>query len=45
MIYGAGAEGVKALADKLRAELADAMEMCGARTVAGITREMVRTLE
>ena len=45
MIYGAGAEGVKALADKLRAELADAMEMCGARTVAGITREMVRALE
>lgn len=41
-VYGAGAEGVKALTDKLAAELADTMAMCGAKSLADITPEMVR---
>ena len=41
MIYGAGAEGVQVYVDKLKAELADAMEMCGAHTIAEIDRSMV----
>ena len=43
MVYGAGAEGVQALVNKLGAELADAMEMCGAATLKDITRDMVRS--
>lgn len=41
-VYGAGAEGVKALTDKLAGELADTMAMCGAKTLAEITPDMVR---
>lgn len=41
-VYGGGEEGVKAYIDKLGAELADAMQMCGAHSIAEITRDMVR---
>ena len=41
-VYGAGAEGVHILTQKLAAELEDTMEMCGAHTLAEITRDMVR---
>ena len=41
MVYGGGAEGVKAYADKLRAELADTMAMCGAHSLAEIHRKMI----
>ena len=41
MIYGAGAEGVQVYVDKLKTELADAMEMCGAHTIAEIDRSMI----
>ena len=41
MVYGGGAEGVKLYVDKLRAELADAMSMCGARKLADINRSML----
>lgn len=40
--YGGGAEGVRVYAEKLRAELADTMQMCGAHTLAEISRDMVR---
>lgn len=40
-VYGAGADGVTALIDQLEAELIDTMRMCGAATIADITREMV----
>lgn len=42
MVYGGGEEGVQALVDKLGAELADTMEMCGAASLQEITRDMVR---
>lgn len=41
MVYGGGEEGVKLYIDKIGAELADTMAMCGARTLADITRDMV----
>ncbi len=41
-VYGAGAEGVKGYVDQLAAELADTMSMCGAKTLADITPDMVR---
>ena len=41
MIYGAGAEGVQVYVDKLKAELADAMEMCGAHSIEEIDRSMI----
>lgn len=41
-VYGGAAEGVNALADKLTAELADTMAMCGAHALDEITRDMVR---
>ena len=41
-VYGGGAEGVRALTDKLAAELADTMTMCGAGSLAEITGDMVR---
>jgi len=41
MVYGGGAEGVQVYVDKLKAELADAMSMCGAHTVAEISRSML----
>ena len=34
MVYGAGAEGVKTYVEKLKAELADTMAMCGAHSLA-----------
>ena len=42
MVYGGGAEGVEVYVSKLRAELSDAMAMCGAHCLADISREMVR---
>lgn len=41
MVYGGGAEGVKAYVDKLKAELADTMAMCGAHSLADINRSML----
>ena len=41
-IYGAGAEGVQVYVDKLAGELADTMSLCGAHSLAEITRNMVR---
>lgn len=42
VVYGGGKEGVKILADKLGAELADTMEMCGAASLKEITADMIR---
>ena len=39
---GGGEEGVKCYIDKIAAELADTMQMCGAHSLAEITRDMVR---
>lgn len=39
--YGGGAAGVRDYLDQLARELSDAMEMCGARTVDEIDREML----
>jgi len=41
MVYGGGAEGVRVYAEKLKAELADAMAMCGAHTLSDIRRDMI----
>ena len=41
MVYGGGAEGVQVYVDKLKAELADAMAMCGAHSLADISRSML----
>ena len=41
MIYGAGAEGVKVYVEKLKAELEDTMAMCGAHSLADISRSML----
>ena len=41
MVYGGGAEGVRVYVDKLKAELADAMAMCGAHSLAEIRRDMI----
>ena len=41
-VYGGGEEGVKLYIDKLGAELKDAMQMCGAHSLAEITPDMVR---
>jgi isopentenyl diphosphate isomerase/L-lactate dehydrogenase-like FMN-dependent dehydrogenase len=41
MIYGAGAEGVQVYVDKLKAELADTMAMCGAHSIDEISRDMI----
>jgi len=40
--YGGGQEGMECYFDKLKAELTDTMYMCGARSIADITRDMVR---
>jgi len=40
-LYGGGAEGVKVLTDKIRAELADTMAMCGVHSLAEISRDMI----
>ena len=39
--YGGGAEGVQSYLAQITAELCDAMEMCGAETVADIDRDML----
>ena len=41
MVYGGGEEGVRLYIDKIGAELEDTMAMCGAKTLADITRDMV----
>ena len=41
-VYGAQEEGVICLTEKLGAELADTMSMCGASSLSEITRDMVR---
>ena len=41
-LYGGGAEGVEGYVEKIGAELADTMAMCGASSLAEITRDMVR---
>ena len=41
--YGGGAEGIKTYIEKLAGELKDTMSMCGAGSLAEITRDMVRT--
>ena len=40
-VYGGAAEGVQCYVDRLGAELADTMAMCGASTLNEISREMV----
>lgn len=40
-VYKDGAEGVRALVDKLSAELADTMAMCGAYSLGEINRDML----
>ncbi len=42
MVYGGGAEGVRLYVEKLQAELADTMAMCGAYTLDDINRSMIR---
>lgn len=41
MVYGGGAGGVQVYVDKLKAELADTMAMCGARSLGEIRRDMI----
>ena len=41
MVYGGGADGVQVYVEKLKAELADAMAMCGAHSLSDITRSMI----
>ena len=41
MIYGGGAEGVQVFVNKLKAELSDTMAMCGAHSLAEISRDMI----
>ncbi len=43
-VYGGAAEGVKVLVEKLGGELADTMQMCGAKTLSDITADMVRVI-
>lgn len=42
MVFGGKEEGIKALTEKLGAELKDTMEMCGATTLLEITRDKVK---
>ncbi|MDM8270964.1 alpha-hydroxy-acid oxidizing protein [Thermophilibacter provencensis] len=39
--FGGGEDGVRAYLAQLRAELADAMEMCGSATVVDVTRDLL----
>ena len=41
-VYGGAEAGVKIYIEKIGAELADAMEMCGVHDLKSITREMIR---
>lgn len=40
-VYGGGAEGVQCYVEKIGAELADTMAMCGAFTLSDISRDMI----
>ena len=40
-VYGGGEEGVQLYVQKLKAELADTMRMCGAHSLADIDRSML----
>ena len=40
-VFGGGAEGVEIYVNQLKAELADAMQMCGPRTLKEISREHI----
>ena len=40
-VYGGGEEGVKLYIEKIGAELADTMAMCGAKDIASITKDML----
>ncbi|MFZ2755430.1 MAG: alpha-hydroxy-acid oxidizing protein [Atopobiaceae bacterium] len=42
VVHGAGREGIASYVRKLSSELWETMQMCGAETVSGITRDMVR---
>ena len=44
-VYGGEEEGIRVYTEKLKAELADAMRMCGAHSLAEISRDMVRRLK
>ena len=44
MVYGGGAEGVQVYVAKLKAELEDAMAMCGAHSIQEINRSMLYSL-
>ena len=41
-VYGGAEEGIETLINKIGAELEDTMYMCGADSLKGITRDMVR---
>ena len=41
MVYGAGEEGVRLFIEKIGAELADTMVLCGAKDVSSISKDMV----
>ena len=41
MVYGGGADGVQVYVEKLKAELADTMAMCGAHSLSDIKRSMI----
>ena len=41
MVYGGGADGVQVYVEKLKAELADTMAMCGAHSLSDINRSMI----
>ena len=40
-VYGGGTEGIAAYVDKLRTELCDVMAMCGAKSIADISSDML----
>lgn len=40
-VYGGGEDGVKAYIEKIGSELKDVMEMCGARKLSDISRDMI----
>ena len=44
VLYGGGAEGVRIYTEKVRTELADAMNMCGCRTLADIGPDKIAVL-
>ena len=44
-VYGGAEEGVKCYIEKIKAELADTMAMCGAHSISEITGDMIRILK